>query len=119
MGRYRAGLERRQMILSRLVDIGTELFAMSSSCAHALALTKKKPADGTPFELAELYCQMARGRIKRLFHDIRSNNDRFSNRVAGDMLDGKMTWLEEGIIPPGIETKKEESPLRNAHVATA
>lgn len=120
IGRYQAGLERRQMILSRLVDIGTELFAMSASCAHAVALSKKNPADKTPIELAELYCEMARGRIKRLFHDIRSNNDPFSNRVAADMLDGKMTWLEEGIVRPDVDIKRNEtSILKRVNTATA
>ena len=96
MGRYQAGLEKRQLILARLVDIGTELFAISASCSRAVALAKS--GDQTPITLAEMYCRQARRRIQQHFAAIRSNDDLFANNVAGQMLDGKMKWMEEGII---------------------
>lgn len=103
MGRYQAGLERRQRILGRIVSIGTELLAMSTSCSRATALAKKNPADKTPISLAELYCRQARRRIKDLFKAIISNDDVFANKVTNSMLDGKLTWMENDIIIPQEE----------------
>src|SRR5207237_6212367 len=41
MMRYQAKLERKQMVLFRIVDIGTDLFAMASSISYATMLAKK------------------------------------------------------------------------------
>jgi hypothetical protein len=41
-------LERRQMILGRLVEVGTELFAMAASCAKAVELEKQNPQRKRP-----------------------------------------------------------------------
>lgn len=100
MGRYQAKLEQRQQLLARVVDIGTELFAMATSCSHAITLTRQTPSDLTPTALADLYCRSARRHIAQLFHDIRCNDDVVSYKAAGNILDGKMTWLEDGIILP-------------------
>ena len=42
MGRYGPTLDRRQIVLGHLMDIGTELFAMSATCSYALA-QKRRP----------------------------------------------------------------------------
>src|SRR5258708_32941850 len=41
MMRYQAKLERKQMVLFRIVDIGTDLFAMSAAISYATMLAKK------------------------------------------------------------------------------
>ncbi|MDO8519180.1 MAG: acyl-CoA dehydrogenase family protein [Deltaproteobacteria bacterium] len=110
MGRYQAGLEKRQMILARLVDIGTELFAMSASCSRAIALAKS--GDQTSIELAEFYCRQARRRIKTHFAAIRSNDDQFGNHIAGRMLDGDMKWIEEGIMKPETAPAQKKPVLK-------
>jgi alkylation response protein AidB-like acyl-CoA dehydrogenase len=98
MARYQGGLERRQSVLFRLVDVGVELYAMSAACVRAQWLVKKNPADTTPLALADLYCRGARRRVAHLFQAVWSNDDTFAYKTARAVLDGRYEWLEEGII---------------------
>lgn len=96
MMRYQAQLEKRQMILGRLMEIGTDLFVMTAACGYALSLKDKEPS---ALKLAEHFCSLAKARIRRNFHMIDHNNDRQANELAKDVLNGDMTWLEKGIAP--------------------
>ncbi|MGH7739588.1 MAG: acyl-CoA dehydrogenase family protein, partial [bacterium] len=91
-------LERRQMILGRLVEIGTELFAMTAACAKVLALEKQN-ADATgPRELADLFCREAKLRIHAYFDGVACNADVAESKVAAKVLDHQFEWLEKGIM---------------------
>ncbi len=94
MARYREKLEKRQHILGHLIDIGTELFVMSAVCSYALSLKK----DSSSVDLANYFCLMARRRIEHSYYALTHNDDKVANKLAKDVLDGKMKWLEEGII---------------------
>jgi alkylation response protein AidB-like acyl-CoA dehydrogenase len=96
MARFGPSLEKRQAVLFRLVDVGAELFAMSAVCVRAQALVKANPHDPTPIRLADLFCRHARRRVARLFTDVFKNHDRFTYRVAQEVVEGKYTWLEQG-----------------------
>ena len=98
MALYREKLEKRQLILGHLMDVGTDLFVMSAVCSYALSLQKKHPEDSSSIELANFFCLMARRRIKHAFHALKHNDDRAGNQLAKDVIDGKMKWLEEGVI---------------------
>jgi hypothetical protein len=92
MGLYRDKLERRQLILGRLMDIGADLFAMASVCSYARHL-------GTPAaeQLADHFCQEAVRRIETLYRELAANHDMVTNRVGKAVLAGDMRWLEEGV----------------------
>ncbi len=45
MARYQQKLERKQLILGRLMEIGTELFVMAATCSYALMKYKENPSD--------------------------------------------------------------------------
>jgi len=102
-------LDRRQMILGRLVEIGTELFAMSTSIAKVIVLEKQNPKDKGPRELADLFCRQARLRIHSYFAGIGCNTDKADSRVAAKVLENEFEWLEKGIIIDdglGFQVKK-------------
>jgi len=104
MARYQQGLEKRQMILGRLMEIGTDLFAMSAVCSYAESLQKKNPEDKSPMELADYFCAMARRRIELRYESLSENDDRQANDVAKKVLQNDFMWLEKGIMPlPGPE----------------
>jgi len=109
MARYREKLESRQMILGRLMEIGTELFAMAAVCSYAVNLQKKNPIDNTPIELADYFCAMARRRINVLETALDHNDDHQANEIAKKVINQEFLWLEKGIMdyaPKSFQPKK-------------
>jgi hypothetical protein len=101
MSRWQGKMERKQMFLGRIVDIGAELFAMSASIVRAEMLRTQNPEEGArAYELADLFCKQARLRIDELFHRLWANTDDESYRVAMGVLDGNYVWAEEGMLDP-------------------
>ncbi len=97
---YQQKLEQRQLVLARLVNIGTDLFSMAATLSLALTRLKANPNDKSPIELADLFCRQARGRIRKQFSGLCHNNDRFTYSVAQKVLKGEYSWLENGIVSP-------------------
>jgi alkylation response protein AidB-like acyl-CoA dehydrogenase len=98
MVRFGPGLEKRQMVLGRLVDIGAELLAMSAVCAKARQDLARGGAGERPLVLADLFCRRSRRRVHDLFEDVFFNDDRRTYRVAQQALAGEHAWLERGIV---------------------
>jgi hypothetical protein len=93
MARFGPKLEREQVLLGRFVDIGTELFALSTTCARAQSL-----GDASAIGLADYFCRLARLRIESLFEGIHHNTDHAGYKVAQEVLNGTYTWLEDGAL---------------------
>ena len=98
MAVYQQGLEKRQQILARFVNIGTDLFAMASSCSYASHLTQNNPSDKGAQELADLFCKESTLRIRREFMSLRQNDDKMIYKIGCKMLEGQYQWLETGIV---------------------
>jgi alkylation response protein AidB-like acyl-CoA dehydrogenase len=104
MTRWQAGLEKRQSFLGRTVDIGAELFAVSSACVYAQTIGREHPERREQaLELADLFARQARLRIDALFTALWSNEDDVNYAAAQRLLDGRYGWLEHGIIDPSGE----------------
>ncbi len=91
-------LADKQLRLARLVDVGCELFAMISACSKASSLLKENPSDKSPEQLADLYCKMARRRIKGYFSSVGNNEDKETVSVSQSVLNDELRWMETGII---------------------
>ena len=100
MSRWQGKLEYRQGFLSRIVDIGAELFAMSASCVRAKAERGSYP-EGV--ELADLFCRQARVRVEDLFDGLWRNTDAVDAAAAKKVLAGSYTQLEQGVLAPPAE----------------
>ena len=99
MSRWQGKLEHKQRFLGRIVDIGAELFAMTAACVRA----QRDRADATAVELADAFCRQARVRSEQLFDQLWHNCDDSDQTLARGVLEGRYTWLEEGILDPSIE----------------
>ncbi len=98
MVRFGAGLEKRQAVLGRIVDIGSELFAMTAVTVRVDLLAAKTPGDSSPEDLADLFCMHARRRVRAHFAALFSNDDVATYKVAARTMEGSYGWLEEGVV---------------------
>jgi hypothetical protein len=98
MIRFGPKLEHRQAVLGRVVDVGAELFVMTTAVLRAQKLLKENPGDESPRTLADLYCRHARRRIHQSFDALFDNDDVATYEVAQEMLAGRFEWLEEGVV---------------------
>ncbi|MFQ5678427.1 MAG: acyl-CoA dehydrogenase family protein [Gemmatimonadota bacterium] len=118
MLRHGAGLQRRQGLLFRAVDIGAELFAMAATVSRVEMLRRAGKANAAEArELADVFCRISRRRVKALFRGMRANEDVPLYRTARAVLDGRHRWLEEGIVglqqvEPIAARPEEAAPTR-------
>ncbi len=99
MMRYGAGLQRRQLLLFRTVDIGAELFAIAATTARAQMLVRTADPDAKiAVKLADLFCRQSRRRVDQLFRELDNNDDGRMYQTARSVLDGEYLWMEDGIV---------------------
>jgi hypothetical protein len=120
MSRFQAGLEKKQARLGRVVDIGAELFAISSAVVYAHTIATEHPERAEQArELADLFCKQARRRVDELFTALWSNDDEDNYAGAQRVLEGRYAWLEQGIVDPsGYGPMVAEQPAEVQEAAT-
>lgn len=93
---YRAGLEKRQALLFRTVDIALEIGVMAAAVSRARALAEAgDEAASEAAVLADLHCCNARRLIDRRFRTLWSNDDARKRDVGLSVLGGDHRWLED------------------------
>jgi alkylation response protein AidB-like acyl-CoA dehydrogenase len=98
MAKFGPKLEKQQVLLGRFVDIGTEIFAISATCARAQRMHEKGEEAEEVLKIADYFCHSARLRIDRYFEGIRNNTDRLGYKLAQDLLQNRVECLENGIV---------------------
>jgi alkylation response protein AidB-like acyl-CoA dehydrogenase len=101
--RFGAGLEKRQAVLGRMVEIGAELLAMTAACSRAVMLQRSRSAEershgAAAAHLADAFCRLARRRINERFRAVFGNDDPVIYRTAQRVMADDLVWLEDGII---------------------
>jgi hypothetical protein len=96
MVRFGPGLEKRQMVLFRAVNVGAELFAMAAACVRAQQLARAGNASAR--EVADVFCWDARERVQREMRGLFGRRDRVRYRLAQATLRGDYAWLEDGVV---------------------
>ncbi len=105
MARHQARLDRQQVLLGRIVDIGAELFAMSAVCTRADAIRRADPSAGPDaVRLADAFCEQSRVRVDELFRGLNGGSGASDDRLARAVMDGRLRWLEDGVIDPSEGT---------------
>jgi hypothetical protein len=101
MAKHGPKLERRQLTLGRIVDIGTDLFAIAATALYADALVKHDSDEYPRDEVAQLaHCFVAdaRLRVARNFAALAHNNDTPNYQLTQTLLEGKHRYLRRGIV---------------------
>lgn len=104
MMRYQQGLQKKQMVLGRLVDVGAELFAMTATISNASSVAATKGS----VRLADLFCQQSRRRISHLRNGVYCNDDKLAYAVAREVLDGNFPGLDENIVSTWESSVKKD-----------
>ncbi|MBB6173768.1 hypothetical protein HNR23_003828 [Nocardiopsis mwathae] len=103
MSRWQGGLQTKEGFLSRVVDIGAELFAMASVVLRAHSDGREYPdRRQSAHELADTFCHQARLRVDRLFTELWSNTDGIDGKLSRRLLKDHYAWMEEGILDPSV-----------------
>ena len=86
-----AKLEHEELLLGRLADLATELWAISAVCSYAQHLH-------TPgsLELADYFARATRLKIEGQFRTLHQHTDRAGERLAQSVLDGRHAWMDGG-----------------------
>src|SRR5260370_10480021 len=100
MMRYQAKLERKQMVLFRIVDIGTDLFAMSAAISYATMLAKKGGDTKNAIALADVFCREARMRIETNFRYPFTDHDDAAYKLVTHILKGEYDWFKGDLVEP-------------------
>ena len=99
MSRWQAELEHKQALVGRIVDIAAELFAIASAIVYADTIAREHPERReAAHDLADLFARQARRRVDVLFTALWRNDDDHGYETAQKLLDGRYTWLEEGVL---------------------
>jgi alkylation response protein AidB-like acyl-CoA dehydrogenase len=98
MVRFGPKLEKRQVVLGRLVEIGAELLAITAACSRALAMVRKDPSNRGPLELADGFARQARRRVEDRFAAVFANDDVAMYSIAQQVLRQEHAWLEQGMV---------------------
>jgi len=84
-------LDKQQLLLGRLVDIATELFAMSASVGRTQQILNEEcDADITSahaMEITKYICRRGRRRINNWFDNLHRSPDSTGYKLAGKLLD--------------------------------
>jgi alkylation response protein AidB-like acyl-CoA dehydrogenase len=97
-------LEREQLLLGRLVDIGTELFAITAVCLRVESLITSgsgKVDDAALLNLGDYFCKASRLRIEEIFRGVGSNTDHAGYRLAQHELSQVPPRSRMSDSPPG------------------
>ncbi|MDI1337256.1 MAG: acyl-CoA dehydrogenase family protein [Lacunisphaera sp.] len=91
-------LEKRQVQLARLADIGTDLFAIAAACVYAQKLLQDGEAEGKVLMLVDDFRAQALIRVEQNFRGIGHNADQHGYDLAQQVLAGEHQWVERGIV---------------------
>lgn len=115
MLRFGPGLEKRQAVLGRVVDIGSELLVMTASVIYAKTLQQRHEGEFGAEALADAFCRQSRRRISARFRSVFRNDDIATYEVAQSYLAGDLSWLEQGVI--SLATYRELDTLAESSEA--
>jgi hypothetical protein len=92
MLRHGPGLDKQQLLLGRITEIGTELFIIM-----AAVLKAESTKDNTDKALADAVFRNGKIKVKEKFAAIRNNNDQRNYKLGRKVLDGDYKKIERVI----------------------
>ena len=94
MLRHGPGLDKQQLLLARLTEIGTELFVISATAFKVNSKLQLKGKNGRYYDMMDTVFNISKQKITQLFNDIKKNPDKDNYKFARKVIDGKYQDLE-------------------------
>jgi alkylation response protein AidB-like acyl-CoA dehydrogenase len=104
------GLQNKEVFLSRVVDIATEIYVMSACISKARKLEKE--GNHNAQDLALHYCENSQRKVNQLFKELWHNSDKEKYQLAQRIEKDEFLWLEKGNIELRPEQKQKILPLK-------
>jgi hypothetical protein len=98
MVKFGPKLEKRQVLLGRIADIGSDLFAIAATCSYAQKLLGEGEPAEKVFALVDDFHAQAMQRIRQNFSGIGDNADQHGYDLAQQVIAGEHEWVERGIV---------------------
>jgi len=98
MVKFGPKLERRQILLGRIADIGSDLFALAATCVYAQKLLNEGDSADKVLALTDDFAVQALARIGTNFQGVAHNSDESGYALAQQVVAGEHTWIEQGIL---------------------
>jgi alkylation response protein AidB-like acyl-CoA dehydrogenase len=98
MVKFGPKLEKRQVLLGRIADIGCDLFAIAAGCTYAQKLLRDGEPEAKVLEVLQDFAAQAHTRIEANFRGVRRNADQHGYELAQQVAAGDHSWLERGVI---------------------
>jgi alkylation response protein AidB-like acyl-CoA dehydrogenase len=100
LGRYATGMLHKQMFMSRIVLIGTELYAQACAIVAAERIRSKVGGEqgAEAYALADAFCRQSQIRVDDLFGGLWKNTDEVDRKLTSRLMDGNFSWLWSDII---------------------
>lgn len=112
---YGSSLEKRQLLLARFVDAGSELFAMSATLARVQTMVERSdPGTASALDLADYFCRSSQLRVAEWFRAVTKNADDSGYRLAKKLLAGLPETLSEGILRKSAGDQSRTDPSLEA-----
>lgn len=98
MAKFGPKLEKRQVLLARLADIGADLFAISASCVYAQKLINEGESADKVLVMVDDFAAQASMRIDDNFRGVSRNADQHGYELTQQIIAGEHRWAESGIV---------------------
>ena len=98
MVKFGPKLERRQILLGRIADIGSDRFALAATCVYAQKLLNEGDSADKVLALTDDFAVQALARIGTNFQGVAHNSDESGYALAQQVVAGEHTWIEQGIL---------------------
>ncbi len=97
MMRYQKKMKYKQMLVSRFFSIAANLTTIATVCGY-VSDKRESPEYIRLLKIADIYCRMARRRIRELFRELSDNEDMNIRDMARRIMNGDYKYLEENVL---------------------
>ena len=98
MVKFGPALEKRQVLLGRLADVGADLFAIAATCVYAQKRIDTGQSAAEVLVLVDDFHAQAMLRIRQNFAGVAANADQHGYDLAQQVIAGDHRWIEDGIV---------------------